>query len=195
MDRSQLLDGRFYRSRRSTADLRFPRHGWSVDTNRLRACCSVSDNNIDGLEAVRLRLLNGRLIVHRVFVTTWLGYGTNQARERYVGKLIQEHEKHHTSLSSDDLVHDPCLPPQLRRTETPVYLQPVDEHEQKPHILVGTGNFTECLQLTSPLLNKDAPCPDVPCLFAGKHVPHIDFPSRTLSACLSIGTRQNMSSA
>lgn len=135
----------------------------------------VYSNNIDGLEDVRLRLLNGRLIVHRVFVTTWLGYGTNQARERYVGKLIQEHEEHRTSLVPDDLVRDPCLPPRLRRTETPVYLQPADEHEQKPHILVGTGNFTECLQRTSPLLNKDEPCPDVPCLFAGKHVPHMDF--------------------
>ena len=132
-------------------------------------------NNLDGLEDVRLRLLNGRLILHRVFVTTWLGYGTNQARERYAGELIQEHEKNRTSPSSDDLVRDPCLPPQLRRTETPVYLQSVDEHEQRPHVLVGTGNFTKCLQLTSPLLNKDAPCPDIPCLFAGKHVPHIDF--------------------
>ena len=132
-------------------------------------------SNVDGLEDVRLRLLNGHEIVHRVFVTTWLGYGTNQARERYVGKLIQEHEKHRTSPSSDDLVRDPCLPPQLRRTETPVYLQSVDEHERKPHTLVGTGNFTECMQLTEPLLNKNAPCPDVPCMFAGKHVPHIDF--------------------
>ena len=33
------------------------------------------------LVEVRLRLIGGEEISHKVFVTTWLGYGTNQARE------------------------------------------------------------------------------------------------------------------
>jgi Golgi nucleoside diphosphatase len=39
---------------------------------------------------VRLRLMGGEEISHKVFVTTWLGYGTNQARERYVGQAIKQ---------------------------------------------------------------------------------------------------------
>ena len=38
---------------------------------------------------VRLRLLGGMEIKHEVFVTTWLGFGTNQARERYVAETIK----------------------------------------------------------------------------------------------------------
>jgi Golgi nucleoside diphosphatase len=41
--------------------------------------------------------------------------------------------------------------------------------------LLGTGDFAKCMIATSPLLNKTAPCPDVPCLFNGVHVPPIDF--------------------
>jgi hypothetical protein len=41
--------------------------------------------------------------------------------------------------------------------------------------LVGTGNFDECLRQTFPLLEKDIPCPDEPCLVHGVHVPAIDF--------------------
>lgn len=41
--------------------------------------------------------------------------------------------------------------------------------------MVGTGSYEQCLKQVAPLLNKDAPCPDVPCLFNGVHVPHIDF--------------------
>ncbi|KAF8426453.1 hypothetical protein L210DRAFT_3566140, partial [Boletus edulis BED1] len=37
---------------------------------------------------VRLRLLGGAEIKHKVFVTTRLGYGTNQAKERYVAEVI-----------------------------------------------------------------------------------------------------------
>lgn len=130
------------------------------------------DNSPD-LIPVRLRLLNGKDITHNVFTTTWLGYGTNQARQRYVGQLIEGFEK--TRNHALDVVPDPCLPRDLKRTETPVYVESVSDHSRKTHTLVGSGNFTKCLEVTAPLLNKDTPCVDIPCLFGGKRVPVIDF--------------------
>jgi golgi apyrase len=122
---------------------------------------------------IRLRLLNGNDVTHNVFTTTWLGYGTNQARERYVGLLIDHFEKNRGD--GLDIVPDPCLPRDLKRTETPVYTGPASDHARKTHTLVGSGNFTKCLQETAPLLNKDSPCVGIPCLFGGKRVPTIDF--------------------
>ena len=49
-----------------------------------------------------------------------------------------------------------------------------EDKDLAPH-LIGTGKFTECLSKTFPLLDKDAPCPDAPCLLHGVHVPAIDF--------------------
>lgn len=123
---------------------------------------------------VRLRLLSGEEIHHKVFVTTWLGYGTNQARERYVGRAIDEHEQTRPE-GGDDVVHDPCLPVDLELSERPVHVGPSSEHAQKTHHLLGTGSFEQCMQKTAPLLNKTAPCPDTPCLMNGVHVPAIDF--------------------
>jgi len=41
--------------------------------------------------------------------------------------------------------------------------------------LVGQGLFQECLRQVYPLLDKDAPCEDKPCLLHGQHAPAIDF--------------------
>lgn len=136
-----------------------------------------------GLVDVRLRLLNGKEIRHKVFVTTWLGYGTNQARERYVGQAIRESEETRTvgsSAGDENPVMDPCLPRGLELTERPVHVTTahnavVDSHARKPHKLVGTGSFEQCMRKTEPLLNKDHPCPDTPCLMNGIYVPPIDF--------------------
>ncbi|KZP17865.1 hypothetical protein FIBSPDRAFT_792653 [Athelia psychrophila] len=131
-----------------------------------------SQNLVD----VRLRLLGGQEIHHEVFVTTWLGYGTNQARERYVGQAITEYEKTESESPGDrEIVYDPCLPKDLELIEVPVHSGSSDSHSRKAHTLRGTGSFEECLQKTAPLLNKNAPCPDAPCLFNGVHVPPIDF--------------------
>jgi len=131
---------------------------------------------------VRLRLLNGEETHHKVFVTTWLGYGTNQARERYIGKVVTDYD---SSLSEQDHVDDgdmhpgvpdPCLPKGLELTEAPVHVAtPTSAHLLKAHRLVGTGSFEECLKKTESLLNTSTPCPDTPCLMNGVHVPPIDF--------------------
>ncbi|KAG8817251.1 Golgi apyrase, partial [Serendipita sp. 399] len=125
------------------------------------------------LHPVQLRLLNGKDISHKVFVATWLGYGTNQARRRYIGNLVDGYEKkagHH-----ENMIPDPCLPKDLKRSESAPPLPGTSEHSHKLHTFIGSGNFTKCLEHTAPLLNKDAPCVDIPCLFGGKRVPTIDF--------------------
>ena len=129
------------------------------------------------LVEVRLRLIGGEEISHKVFVTTWLGYGTNQARERYVGQAIRQHELSRPGESSPitDVIEDPCLPKGLTLVEAPVFPEQSVAVEQKSHTLHGTGSFARCLAETSPLLNKSAPCPDAPCPFNGVYVPPIDF--------------------
>lgn len=126
---------------------------------------------------VRLRLIGGEEIHHQVFVTTWLGYGTNQARERYLDQILERYESSLDSGHEDNRhpVPDPCLPRNLLLQENSAYPGHEDSHSRRKHDFIGTGSFEQCLSDVAPLLNKDAPCPDVPCLFNGVHVPQIDF--------------------
>lgn len=135
------------------------------------------NNPENSLIEVRLRLLGGEEIIHRVFVTTWLGYGTNQARERYVAKAVNAFESNRSANPdpSLDTIFDPCLPKDLKLVGQPLQPPTASQHSKQPHTLVGTGSFEQCLEKTSPLLNKDAPCSTPPCLFNGVHVPPIDF--------------------
>ncbi|KAL1714385.1 nucleoside phosphatase GDA1/CD39, partial [Schizophyllum commune] len=138
----------------------------------------VADND-NSLVEVRLRLLTGEEIRHKVFVTTWLGYGTNQARERYVGQTIRDYERALIDGSDpppdEDIIPDPCLPKDLVLTEKPIHSGDASSHSQKVHKLRGTGSFEQCMKQTYKLLNKDAPCSATPCLMDGVHVPPIDF--------------------
>ncbi|CRK27583.1 hypothetical protein BN1723_013986 [Verticillium longisporum] len=63
------------------------------------------------LKLVRLRTMDGTVSEHKVFTATWLGYGANQARERYVDRLQELYDK-----SSNLEVPDPCMPKGLRTT-------------------------------------------------------------------------------
>lgn len=134
----------------------------------------------DNLLEVKLRLLSGKDVRHPVFVTTWLGFGTNQARNRYVDQEIRTHlrasDAEHPHLPPGDgeglaterpvvLVDDPCLPKDLLLSEA----------RHAGYTLRGTGDFLSCVRRTGPLLNKEVKCLDEPCLFNGVHVPPIDF--------------------
>jgi len=132
------------------------------------------EKDSNALIDVRLRLLSGKEVAHKVFVTTWLGYGTNQARERYVGTAIKAMESSSTA-EDDDIVYDPCLPKDLELVEKPVHSEETSNHASAKHRLIGTGSFEQCLRNTSPLLNTQVPCPNSPCLMNGVHVPPIDF--------------------
>ena len=125
-----------------------------------------AEKHADDLKLVRMRHLDGSPAEYRVFTTTWLGFGANKARERFVENL-------HDQYGDANELPDPCLPAGLRTT---LDGKPVDDADPSDtQTLVGTGKFDECLRLTYPLLEKNAPCDDNPCLFNGQHVPAIDF--------------------
>ena len=130
-----------------------------------------AERHAEDLKLLRMRTLNGNASEYKVFVTTWLGFGVNEARKRYVTRLLEGSGTHDTKE-----LPDPCLPTGL--TITPAgAIVPSDSIDVETHepLLVGTGRFDECLSSTYPLLDKDAPCANQPCLLNGVHVPAIDF--------------------
>lgn len=125
-----------------------------------------AEKHANDLKLLRMRTLNGSPTEYRVFATTWLGFGINTARDRYVERLVDTY-----STGNVYEIPDPCMPTGLRTTESGVVI----EGPSREPTLVGTGQFDECLRLTEPLLGKDMPCTDEPCLLNGQHTPAIDF--------------------
>lgn len=122
------------------------------------------------LKLLRMRTLDGKPSEHKVFVASWLGFGVNQARERYTESLIES-----VGSTSHLEIPDPCLPSGITTyTDGEVVDLATAAKGSKPY-LVGQGQFSECLRKTYPLLNKEAECKDDPCLINGQHVPAIDF--------------------
>jgi Golgi apyrase len=122
------------------------------------------------LKLLRLRTVDGIEAEYRVFVTTWLGFGVNEARKRYVDALV-------AAVADPSTVEmpDPCLPAGLRMAINGTVFSDSDTAlVDRPHLL-GTGRFDECVRQAYPLLEKDVPCLDEPCLLNGVHVPAIDF--------------------
>jgi golgi apyrase len=115
-----------------------------------------SSRHANDLILLRLRTLDGNEKEYRVFVSTWLGYGANVARKRYVETLA--------SKVGDTTLRDPCLPKGL---QLPL--------ENSDKTILGTGSLADCLNLQVPILAKDIDCHDEPCLFGGVHAPAIDF--------------------
>lgn len=127
-----------------------------------------AEKHANDLTLLRLRDLRGNPAEHGVFVTSWLGFGVHEARSRYVKKLLK-------TTGSERERPDPCLPSGLQTTVDGAILDPNTPVVGDSPYLVGTGEFDECLAKTVPLLDKDAPCEDEPCLIHGVHVPSIDF--------------------
>ncbi|KAI9665499.1 MAG: Golgi apyrase [Alyxoria varia] len=123
---------------------------------------SEARKHASDLQLLRLRTLDGGPSEYKVFVTTWLGYGVNEARRRYLQALV---DSVHTSKAKE--IPDPCLPQGLK--EKP------DKGVDLPAPLIGTGKFKECVAQALPLIGKNESCNDPPCLFNGRHVPAIDF--------------------
>ncbi|KAK0253264.1 hypothetical protein B0A54_11373 [Friedmanniomyces endolithicus] len=128
-----------------------------------------AEKHAEDLKLLRLRRVGGEAVEYRVFVTTWLGFGANEARRRYVEGLLEAYP------GSQELP-DPCLPVGLKVNQTGHELLPGSSElaGTKPY-LVGTGAFPECLRRTYPLLEKERACVDAPCLLNGQHTPAIDF--------------------
>jgi Golgi apyrase len=133
-----------------------------------------SVKHLNDLKLVRLRKLNGHDMEYNVFATSWLGFGANQARTRYIDALVTTMDTQGSLSTAISELQDPCLPRGLRTllNGDPVFGVAPSTPDT---IVTGTGEFEECLSAVQPLLGKNQPCEDEPCLFDGKHVPAIDF--------------------
>jgi hypothetical protein len=135
-----------------------------------------AEKHAQDLTLLRLRSLDGESKEHKVFVTTWLGFGVNQARERYVKALL-------AASPGAEEYPDPCLPAGAQLTvsedgkviEDVKRIDKVDERRKSRYSLIGTGVFSECMHQTYPLLEREKECLDAPCLINGQHTPAIDF--------------------
>ncbi|KAJ3307039.1 Golgi apyrase [Kappamyces sp. JEL0829] len=105
------------------------------------------------LKQVTIRKDTGQQQTHNLFVTTFLGFGANRARERYVERYTQSGQTQWT---------DPCVSKGLEIKSGTLTVQ-------------GSGQFQQCFEKITPLLNKELECPDNPCLFNGVHAPIEDF--------------------
>lgn len=126
-----------------------------------------AEKHANDLTLLRLRTIDGVPQEYRVFVTTWLGFGVNEARKRYVQKLLEEY-----AIDAKKEIPDPCLPHGVKLSLDGEIVPEADLDKQH---LLGTGAFDECLRRTLPLLEKEKECLDEPCLINGQHVPGIDF--------------------
>jgi Golgi apyrase len=120
----------------------------------------------DELRKVSLRLLSGEEVDWQVFVASWLGFGTNRVRERYVETLLSSWRNSARVADLSTPLPDPCLPVDL--------LIPSAADGTSPP-LIGTGSFDTCLKDLKPLLDRAQNCPAKHCLFAGLPTPQIDF--------------------
>ncbi|KAJ4301379.1 Golgi apyrase [Kalmusia sp. IMI 367209] len=127
-----------------------------------------AERHANDLTLLRLRTLDGAPLEYKVFVTTWLGFGVNQARQRYVMELLE-------SSADASEYPDPCLPDDAVVMVSDDGKVIESGSGKKGHKLVGTGVFSECLSKTYPLLKKEKECLDTPCLINGQHTPAIDF--------------------
>uniref|UniRef100_A0A8C1SYL3 nucleoside-triphosphate phosphatase n=1 Tax=Cyprinus carpio TaxID=7962 RepID=A0A8C1SYL3_CYPCA len=107
--------------------------------------------------------------VYRVYVSTFLGFGGNAARQRYEENLISTTQiqnkllVQHQGESTDSPILDPCLPADLQ--------DEVGPQDQRVH-LRGTGDFDRCRQLLQPFLNRTN---DTNTSLNGVYQPPIDF--------------------
>ncbi|KAJ3244207.1 Golgi apyrase [Chytriomyces hyalinus] len=150
---------------------------------------SMKKSHADDLTRFNLRTAGGHEMKFEVFVSTFLGFGVNEARRRYVEGIATEsgfplktaaspikkpknvfYEMQDVTPISPTL-SDPCLPLNLQ-LEPDRYIQRI--RNPRP-TLVGTGNLPECLQKLNPYLRKSEPCKNEPCLFNGVHAPIDDI--------------------
>lgn len=116
------------------------------------------------LAQVHLRTVDGHTQTWPVFTGTWLGFGANEAKQRYLHGLVTALPP---PLRRGGSIRAACLPRGATITD---YV--VDSHK---YTFSGTGSHDDCLKEIHPLLLKHMPCTDDPCLFNGMHVPKMDF--------------------
>ncbi|ODV96069.1 hypothetical protein PACTADRAFT_41245, partial [Pachysolen tannophilus NRRL Y-2460] len=128
---------------------------------------SEISKHTNDLFTVNLRNVNGDTQSWKVFVSTWLGFGANEARRRHLKNAISSlPENIDTKEEYDKYLFDPCSPKDVV----------IDfQYNNKDYKIKGLGDYEVCLKDIYPLLLKHLPCDDNPCLFNGVHAPQIDF--------------------
>jgi len=120
----------------------------------------------DDLITIRLYTIDGKAIEYQLFVATWLGFGMNEAKKRYLELINKDSNNSDDGLepkkSNQRTIMDPCSPAGMAIPEYPD--------------IVGSGSFDKCVEASNILLNATAPCPSNPCLFNGVHSP-LMFPN------------------
>uniref|UniRef100_A0AAX7SIT6 Ectonucleoside triphosphate diphosphohydrolase 4 n=1 Tax=Astatotilapia calliptera TaxID=8154 RepID=A0AAX7SIT6_ASTCA len=107
--------------------------------------------------------------VYRVYVSTFLGYGGNAARQRYEENLIRNTAARnrlldqHIGETVESPLLDPCLPTDLQDE-----IGPPTQHLY----LRGTGDFDQCRQILQPFLNRTN---DTQTSLNGVYQPAIDY--------------------
>ncbi|XP_005808552.1 ectonucleoside triphosphate diphosphohydrolase 4 isoform X2 [Xiphophorus maculatus] len=107
--------------------------------------------------------------VYRVYVSTFLGFGGNAARQRYEENLIRKTAARnkllgeHVGETAESPLLDPCLPTDL--------LDEIGPSTQRLH-LRGTGDFDECRRILQPFLNRTN---DTQTSLSGIYQPAIDY--------------------
>ncbi|KAK6166986.1 hypothetical protein SNE40_022172 [Patella caerulea] len=107
---------------------------------------------------------------YRIYVTTFLEFGANSARERYEEMLIKKslsYSDPYRGRNTTNAIQDPCLPKQMPLVTSP------NENGRK-YYFKGTGDFKKCRKMMKPLLNKTLACSYQPCSMNGIHQPGID---------------------
>ncbi|KJE89196.1 hypothetical protein CAOG_008437 [Capsaspora owczarzaki ATCC 30864] len=127
---------------------------------------------------------------YRLYATTFLRYGANEARTRYLEKLVHGEAR---DLARDGIIEDPCLTAgetvsmTLDSLLSKSLLSPVMMEElglglpssndvstlQDGVTLIGTGQFQVCKELLVPLLNLTVPCVYDRCSFNGVYQPAV----------------------
>lgn len=122
------------------------------------------------MHTIYLKNVNGDTQEWDVFVSTWLGFGANRARSRYLAQLINSLPENANEEDDDDYktryISDPCLP-KGAKTEF--------EFKDRDFEITGAGDFVHCMKSMYPLLLNNLPCLEEPCLFNGVHAPRINF--------------------
>lgn len=107
---------------------------------------------------------------YKVYVTTFLGYGANSARERYENMLALQQKSRMQTASGIQAIPDVCLPSGLVLSGK--------DAVGNLHQFLGTGDFSACETALEPLMNLTEPCLRSPCSLNGVHQPRIDMSSQ-----------------
>ncbi|QPG74319.1 hypothetical protein FOA43_001646 [Brettanomyces nanus] len=130
---------------------------------------SEREKHSNELYTVRLRNVDGSLQEWPVFVSSWLGFGANEARRRHLRNLIMslpEGVNYDTNGDSTYDISDPCSQKGMKIQQ---------KYKDIAYDITGSGDYKQCLRTIYPLLLKHLPCKEDSCLFNGVSAPAIDF--------------------